>query len=101
MTARKWLAANGYADIVALIDEIMLEWRAAGKKTRRNWWETLAGAKLGRPRTVAGRRFPVLASAQRHEGLPVTPNALQRSADELPPPKIYLGKWSRRQYDAR
>lgn len=99
MTARQWLVSNNYPDVAELIDEIMLEWKKAGKKTRRNWWETLAGGKLGRPRTIAGRPFPVLVSAQRHEGRPVTPNALQRSTDEVPPSKIYLGKWSRRKDD--
>jgi len=93
MTAREWLAENQYTDILAMIDAIVLEWRASGKRTRRNWWGILAGGKNGSPRTVGGKTFPVLASAQRHEGLPVTPNAVQRSADEVVPKKVFLGKW--------
>ena len=96
MTARDWLLANEYEDIVALIEEIETEWRAAGKRTRRNWWAILAGGRGGRSRTVEGRAFPVLVVAQMHEGVPITPNAIRRSATELAPKKVYLGKWSRR-----
>jgi len=75
-----------------MIDSLMLEWKEAGKRTRRNWWEVLAGDRLGRPRTVGGRVFPVLATAQKHQGVEVTPNAIQRSADETVPERRYLGR---------
>ncbi len=84
--ARHWLRSNGYDDIADKIDAIMDEWRAAGKKTRRNWWELLAGGKGGRPRRIAGREFSVLRSAQIREGLPVTKNAIRRRPNEKPPP---------------
>ena len=32
MDARQWLRANGYDDIADMIDEIISEWQAAGKK---------------------------------------------------------------------
>lgn len=92
MTARQWLRAHGYCDVADVIDSIMLEWRTAGKKTRRNWWEVLAGGRDGRPRTIAGRVFPVLVSAQKHQGIKVTPNAIQRSENEVVPEQVYLGK---------
>lgn len=96
LTARQWLQANGYDDVVLMIDSIMREWDLAGKRTRRNWWEALAGDRYGRPRIVAGRVFPVLASAQRHQGMTVTMNAIQRSPEETVPAHVYLGRSRRR-----
>lgn len=80
--AREWLRANGYEDVADLIDEVMEEWREAGNHTRRNWWDILAGGKHGTPRTVAGREFPVLKSAQRRQKVPLTDNALCRKKRE-------------------
>lgn len=94
MTALQWLLENGYEDIVAMIEEIVVEWRSSGRRTRRNWWVVLAGGKGGKPITVEGREFPVLVSAQIHEKVPVTANAIQRSKTEIVPPKNYLGKWA-------
>jgi len=64
-----WLRDNGYGDTVAMIEQITEEWRAAGKTTRRNWWDVLAGDHLGRPRVVAGRAFPVLREARLRQGV--------------------------------
>lgn len=83
--ARSWLRVNGYDDIADMIDKIYAEWEKAGKKTRRNWWEILAGDKDGKPRKVAGRKFPVLKVAQERQGLPVTRNAIRRSRIEKAP----------------
>lgn len=66
-SARRWLRTHGYAEVANLIDEIESEWKAAGKTTRRNWWDVLAGDKKGRPCKVAGRVFPILVSAQKRE----------------------------------
>ena len=92
MNARKWLADNGYDDIVARIDMLTRRWKSEGIKTRRNWWETLAGDQHGRPRKVGGIEFPVLEIAQIHEGKPVTQNAIRRSETEAPPDKRYHGR---------
>lgn len=81
-TVRHWLRLHGYDDIADLIDEIIAEWRGAGRATRRNWWDILSGDKEGQPREVGGRKFPVLASAQRRQGKAVTKNAIQRSRNE-------------------
>ena len=83
-TVRKWLRINGYDDVANMIDEIIEEWRNQGKKTRRNWWDVLAGDKQGRPRIIAGREFPILKVAQLRQGLPATENAISRSIDEKP-----------------
>jgi DNA adenine methylase len=81
MRAKQWLLQNEYEDVAALIDEVMDEWKAEGKHTRRNWWEILAGDLKGNPRVVAGREFPVLRAAQVRQGVPVTPNAISRDPD--------------------
>lgn len=91
MTAREWLLNNGYSDVVDLIDEVIAQCKAKGVRTRRNWWETLAGGRDGRPRMVYGIAFPVLVVAQKHQGRPVTPNAIQRNGEEVPK-KIYHGR---------
>lgn len=92
MNTRQWLAANGYHDVVALMDEAEGRWKAAGKNTRRSWWETLAGGVGGRPRTVWGVEFPVLAAAQIHEGIEPTDNAIPLKPGEEPPPKEPHGR---------
>ncbi len=67
-TARQWLRDNGYADVAAEIDEVISSWREAGKTTRRDWWETLAGRRDGSPRRAGGREWPVLAVARKRQG---------------------------------
>jgi hypothetical protein len=85
--ARQWLRENGYADIATMIEKIMDDWKASGKKTRRNWWEMLAGDRQGRPRRLGGYEFPILKSVQIRQGLPVTPNAIKRDGEKQAPPK--------------
>ena len=80
--ARVWLRENGYGDVADEIDAIMDEWKSAGNRTRRNWWDILAGGVGGKPRTVAGRTFPVLRVAQVRQGVTVTKNAIQRKRGE-------------------
>jgi hypothetical protein len=95
--ARQWLRENGYEEIADLIDNFILEWKAAGKRTRRNWWEMLAGGSQGNPRTINGKEFPVLRAAQIRQGLPVTPNAIWRSEENAPPPAPRVtGRWPKR-----
>lgn len=92
MTARVWLQENGYDDVVALIEKVEKGWKVSGASTRRNWWGILAGGSDGRPRAVSDIMFPVLASAQIHEGKPVTNNAIKRKPGEVPPQKDYRGR---------
>ena len=91
---RRWLRENSYDDIADQIDEIMADWRVRGVKTRRNWWEILAGGKGGASRTVNGFQFPVLRTAQRRLGLPVTKNAIQRNRKETFPPLQAQPRWN-------
>ena len=95
MLTKQWLAENNYQDVADLIDEVVDEWNKAGKQTRRNWWEVLAGTASGKPRTVAGRQFPVLRAAQERQGLPATPNAISRNQEESPPRIKVSGRWTR------
>jgi hypothetical protein len=80
--ARQWLRENGYADIDAVIEKIIDDWKASGKKTRPNWWEMLAGDSQGRPRRLGEHEFSILKSVQIRQGLPVTPNAIQREEEK-------------------
>lgn len=94
--AREWLRENGYADIAAMIDKIMDDWKASGKKTRRNWWEMLAGDQQGRPRRLGAYEFPILKSVQIRQGLPVTPDAIQRDGEKEGPPQPRLtARWQK------
>ena len=74
---RTWLRQNGHPQIATLIDEIISEWKSKGKRTRRNWWDVLAGGSNGEPLRVAGRQFPILDEAKKRRGErdSVPPNA--------------------------
>ena len=96
MNARQWLRANNYDDIADMIDEVINEWQAEGKKTRRNWWDILSGRKNGEPCVRKGRKFPVLRAAQLRQGKPVTENAICRDPAEEPPPIVVSARWSNR-----
>ncbi len=62
-----YLKANGLGDVAAMIRSVERKLKASGKETRRNWWDVLAGDSKGRPRTIVGVTFPVLAAAQRRQ----------------------------------
>jgi hypothetical protein len=95
---RRWLRENGHDETADLIDGFIARWKADGKRTRRNWWEILAGGRLGRPRTIEGKEFPVLKAAQTRQGLPVTANALFLTGEKPPPPiPRESGRWPKRQ----
>lgn len=95
ISVRNWLAQNNYEDVASLVDAVMNGWREKGTKTRRNWWDVLAGGKNGRPRTIEGITFPVLKVAQIRMGVPVTDNAISRNDNEDAPPKTISGRWLR------
>jgi hypothetical protein len=95
--AKQWLTEHGFAEVAAQIAEIEAEWARAGKKTRRNWWDVLAGGPNGKPRLVAGRAFPVIEAARRRQGLaraaasPDAPNTIDTArpaAETLAPTAI-------------
>ncbi|WP_449621209.1 hypothetical protein [Robertmurraya sp. Marseille-Q9965] len=90
---RRWLSENNYSDVTDLIDEIMDGWKKEGKKTRRNWWDVLAGGKNGTPKTIEGITFPVLKAAQLRQGVAISNNALCRNAEESIPDIWKNGRW--------
>ena len=91
--ARVWLRKNGHTKIADMIDDIMEEWKLAGKRTRRNWWDILAGGRKGKPRTVAGRKFPVLQAAQLRQKVKVTSNAVRTKTKTIAPKKLPQARW--------
>ena len=93
MLAREWLIQNNYRDIADLIEEVVAEWKAQDKRTRRNWWEILAGDAHGNPRTVTGKTFPVLRAAQIRQGVPVSSAAICRNPKEEIPPIRVTARW--------
>jgi len=95
MTARDWLRANGYEDVVELIDKAIAKMAARGSKQRRNWWDILSGDAHGDPCVREGIEFPVLRVAQIRQGKPVTSNAISRNPNELPPDVRTTGRWPR------
>lgn len=97
MNAREWLRANGYDNVADLIGEVIEEWQATGNRTRRNWWDVLAGRKDGKPCTIAGREFPILRVAQIRQGRPVTEKAISNNPDEEAPPVVVSGRWQKQE----
>lgn len=108
--ARSWLRANGHERVARKIESAIRKWAREGKKTRRNWWDILAGDKDGKPRKVRGIAFPVLEVARRRQlsgtrkaaRSPVSrkpkSNGVHRyaggeSARKLPRPKPFV-KWA-------
>lgn len=93
-TARQWLRANGYDDVADMIEEIMREWREGGNGQRRDWWAVLAGRVDGSGCIVAGRTFPVIANAQRRQGMRVSKSAVRRKKRETKPPPLRVSnRW--------
>jgi hypothetical protein len=95
-TARDWLRANGYEETAAMIDEIMAEWKAEGKATRRNWWEVLAGDNHGNPRKIAGRVFPIIRAVRKRQDLPNIDDARSNAPREAAPKIIPSARWPKR-----
>ncbi|HKP61486.1 MAG TPA: SIR2 family protein [Polyangiales bacterium] len=95
-SAKTWLRAHGFGVLADTIDKIEGEWAAQGRKTRRNWWDVLAGTRTGAPRVIEGRRFPILPEARLRQGLPLlgaAPAAPEIAIDdaavpEEPPPPV-------------
>ncbi|MBX7134226.1 MAG: hypothetical protein K1X67_16255 [Fimbriimonadaceae bacterium] len=81
-----WLRESGYNKVADDIATIVAGWKSSKLKTRRNWWEILAGDSKGNPREVAGIKFPVIASIRKRQELPIAPGALALSTEKPLPP---------------
>jgi DNA adenine methylase len=78
-----------------MIDAAERAWRKEGKKTRRNWWEILAGDERGKPRRVRGIAFPVIDAIRTRRlysrpgtSATVKPVAAKRAKAHPAPPRI-------------
>jgi DNA adenine methylase len=92
-TMRKWLLDNSYEDVAEKIESVMTTWRKQGKRTRRNWWDVLAGDSKGNPQCIEGITFPVLRAARVRKGLNVTPGCLCRNQKEPVPSIAKTARW--------
>jgi hypothetical protein len=101
MVLRSWLRENEYVDVADLIEQVQAELKAKGSKERRSFFEVLSGGKDGKPIVVNGHEFPVLKAMQLRQGKPVTPNAIQRNANEQPPDVVPTKRWPRRRLPSR
>ena len=101
MTCRQWLLENNYPDVAELIHQALARIGTKGRKSRRNWWDTLAGGPGGRPLRREGITFPVLRVAQIRQGKAVTPNAIWRSSKEVPPEVVATDRWIKRRAPSR
>jgi hypothetical protein len=92
-SVRIWLCENSYEDIDGLIEQVISIWKIKGKKTRRNWWDVLAGRENGTQRIIEGVYFPVLKAARLRKGWPVTEHSLCRNENENIPAIIQSNRW--------
>jgi site-specific DNA-methyltransferase (adenine-specific) len=92
-SVRQWLVENNYNDVAELIDEVTATWDRQRKRTRRNWWEVLAGDKNGKGRVIEGTEFPVLSAARIRQGLPKAKGSLCRNKNEAIPHVVEQVRW--------
>ena len=101
MTCREWLIENGYEEVAGLIDQALASIEAKRRKSRRNWWDTLAGGPGGKGSVREGIEFPVLRVAQIRQGKPVTANAICRDENEQAPDVRKTGRWLKKELPVR
>jgi hypothetical protein len=91
--ARVWLRTAGFDDLADRIDLIMESWRKRGLKTRRNWWEALAGTPRGMPMTVEGVQFPIISAVRHRLGLDPVKGAVDLPPTVVVPPQVQQVRW--------
>jgi hypothetical protein len=101
MIARRWLGENGYTEALVKVDLAISRITAKGKKSRRDWWQTLAGGVDGKPSVREGIEFPVLRAAQIRQGKPITANAICLNEDEEIPAVVSTKRWRRRRLPSK
>lgn len=94
--ARVWLRSVGLGTIADEIDRIMQSWKDRGLKTRRNWWEALGGTPSGRPVTVEGFVFPILAAVRERRGLEPVKGAVKLRSSVAVPEEVPQARWESR-----
>lgn len=83
-----WLRESGYVKVADEIAEIVDGWKKAGLKTKRNWWDILAGDSKGKPHKVADVKFPVIASIRKRQGLSAVAGAVSKPGEKPVPKKV-------------
>jgi hypothetical protein len=82
-----WLRESGYAEVADDIAAIIEGWKTNKLKTKRNWWDILAGDSKGQPREVAGVKFPVIGAIRKRQGLTTVTGAVALPTEKPLPPK--------------
>ena len=95
MNAKQWLSAHGYDDVLKKIDQVEARIDKRQTKTRRSWFEPLAGHKNGSPSKVLGVTFPIINAFRIRRGWAPVPNGISRSDNELVPPPKSQARWTR------
>ena len=94
-TIKEWLAQNNYGDILKKIHAVEQGWKRKRTGTRRDWWEVLAGNQDGSPKTIEGKKFPVLCAARKRKGWPVAEECLCRNPNEEILPIVSQPRWEK------
>lgn len=91
--ARVWLRSVGLDDLADEIDRIMQSWKDRGLKTRRNWWEALGGTPSGKPVSVEGVVFPILAAVRERRGLEPVKGTVKLRSKIAVPEEVPQARW--------
>lgn len=92
-TAKEWLVRNNYEDVRRRIERVEARWLKSGKKTRRNWWDVLAGSVGGRPSKIEGVKLPILRAARLRKNWGPAKHELCRNTDEIVPIPKAQPRW--------
>lgn len=91
---KEWLLENQYEDVIRKIRRVEERWRKQRKRTRRNWWDVLAGHKDGSPCVIEGVRFPILRAARARKDWDSARRELSRKNSEVPLPVQPQARWA-------
>ena len=94
--ARVWLRTIGLAmfdELADQLDKITESWAKRGVKTRRNWWENLAGTPIGAKRKSYGIVFPIIAEVRERFGMDTVKDAIKLPPNVIVPPMVRQARW--------
>lgn len=97
--ARVWLRTIGLAmfdELADQLDKITESWSERGVKTRRSWWESLAGTPNGTPRISYGITFPIIAAVRERFGMDPVKGAIELPPNVVVPPIVKQARWAKK-----
>jgi hypothetical protein len=97
--ARVWLRTIGLAmfdELADQLDRITESWAKRGVKTRRSWWENLAGTANGTPRVSYGITFPIIAAVRERFGMDPIKGAIELPPNMVVPPMVKQARWTKK-----